>query len=99
MLSVQSFASDDVSLAEEPSVHLTVGIDTHLWGLSWSRLREVSLLRAGLDSALENGKPVNSLPLPAWKKLHQPLPLGFLAAGRPYLPFACCLIIVFAFSM
>jgi hypothetical protein len=31
--------------AAEPSVHLTVGVDTHLWGCSFSKLREVAAAR------------------------------------------------------
>ena len=33
--------ADDDALAAQPSVHLTVGLDTHLWALSYAKLREV----------------------------------------------------------
>ena len=69
-----------LAAASEPSVHLTVGIDTHLWGLSYSKLREVALSRAREAPTLPGGLPLTSLPLPAWSRLHQPLPLGFLSA-------------------
>ena len=34
-------SADDDALAAQPSVHLTVGLDTHLWALSYAKLREV----------------------------------------------------------
>ena len=37
----------DDDIASQPSVHLTVGVDTHLWSLSYAHLREVALARAG----------------------------------------------------
>lgn len=33
----------------DPSVHLTVGVDTHIWGLNFASLRANSLKRSGLD--------------------------------------------------
>lgn len=66
--------------AEAPSVHLTVGIDTHLWGLSYARMREVALERKGEMTTLQNGAPLTTLPLHEWSRIHSPLPLGFLAA-------------------
>lgn len=33
----------------DPSIHLTVGIDTHIWGLNYASLREASLKRSGLS--------------------------------------------------
>ena len=32
----------------DPSVHLTVGVDTHIWGLNFASLRDNSLKRSGL---------------------------------------------------
>jgi len=72
-----------LAAASEPSVHLTVGIDTHLWGLSYSRMREVALDRAGMS----RGKQLTLRPADSWSLLHQPLPLGFLAA--PMLTSLC----------
>ena len=34
----------------DTSVHLTVGVDTHLWGLSYAKARELALSRAGLPT-------------------------------------------------
>ena len=31
----------------DPSVHLTVGVDTHIWGLNYATLRAYALARAG----------------------------------------------------
>lgn len=31
----------------DPSVHLTVGVDTHIWGLNYATLRAYSLARSG----------------------------------------------------
>ena len=39
-------SADDDALAAQPSVHLTVGLDTHLWALSYAKLREVRARRA-----------------------------------------------------
>ena len=66
--------------ASQPSVHLTVGIDTHLWGLSYAKLREVALSRSRQAVGLPGGLPLTNLPTEAWSKLHEPLPVGFLAA-------------------
>ncbi|KAL3905067.1 MAG: hypothetical protein SGPRY_011047 [Prymnesium sp.] len=64
------------------SVHLTVGLDTHLWGLSFAKARELALRRAGRGGGLGDGAHPNSLPLREWSRLNTPLPLGFLAASR-----------------
>lgn len=65
--------------AREPAVHLTVGLDTHLWGLTYAKLREIALSRAKLPVNLPGGAPLTHLPLPEWSLLHSPLPVGFLA--------------------
>ena len=49
-------------------------------GLSYAKMREVALARAHQATALPDGRPLTSLPLPEWSGLHAPLPLGFLAA-------------------
>ena len=45
-------SADDDALAAQPSVHLTVGLDTHLWALSYAKLREVRA-RAARPSTLD----------------------------------------------
>ena len=67
-------------LAAQPSVHLTVGVDTHLWSLSYAHARQLALVRAGQPATLAGGAPVTALALPAWSMLHASLPVGFLAA-------------------
>jgi hypothetical protein len=67
----------------EPSVHLTLGVDTHLWGLSYARLREVALRRANAGPLTIEGRTLpTALGAEAFFSLQHPLPLGFLAA-RP----------------
>lgn len=36
----------------DPSVHLTVGVDTHIWGLNYQTLRAYTLARAGVPVGL-----------------------------------------------
>ena len=35
--------------SRDPSVHLTVGIDTHIWGLNYASMREFALRRSGIE--------------------------------------------------
>lgn len=69
---------------DEFSVHLTIGVDTHLWGLNYATLREQALLAVGQPATitLPSGAqaPITALPLEQWSALSEPLPLGFLAA-------------------
>lgn len=76
----------DAELGEEPSVHLTIGIDTHLWGLSWAQARDVALRRGGGSAALVGGASVNSLTPDRWHLLHSPLPVGFASAPHLSVP-------------
>ena len=79
------------AIASEPSVHLTVGVDTHLWSLSFAHARQIALDRAGHSPALANGASVRTLDLEEWSLLHAPLPLGFLGgvdSGQPALSAA-----------
>ena len=73
----------DAPAANEPAVHLTIGIDTHLWGLNYAKMREVALGRAkdAGGTALAGGAPLTTLDLPHWTALHTPLPLGFVASA------------------
>ena len=59
---------------------MTVGVDTHLWSLSYAHMRAHALRRAGEPEALADGAPLTTLPLRAWSLLHAPISLGFLAA-------------------
>lgn len=36
----------------DPSVHLTVGVDTHIWGLNFASLRDNSLKKSGLPDKI-----------------------------------------------
>jgi len=58
-----------------PSVHLTVGLDTHVWGLSFAGLRSYALRRKGKAHQLNVAK----VDLDSYWQLQQSLPLGFLA--------------------
>ena len=68
---VTGIASDS-----EPSVHLTVGVDTHIWDLSYAGLRKLALTKADVsDKAI--------LTKSEWYwRLQDALPLGFLAPNR-----------------
>ena len=62
--------------AEEDSVHLTVGIDTHIWGLNYASMRSGALARAKLPNTL------NECTLPSssyWRLMGVPATLGFLS--------------------
>ena len=39
----------DGEASKETSVHLTVGVDTHIWGLNFASLRDSSFKRSGLN--------------------------------------------------
>jgi hypothetical protein len=60
-----------------PSVHLTVGLDTHVWGLSYAGLRSLALRRQGKAHNLAVAKTDTA----AYWRLQQALPLGFLATA------------------
>lgn len=59
----------------DPSVHLTVGLDSHVWGLSFAGLRSYSLRRQGLEHEL----PLAKLDASHYWELQDSLPLGFLS--------------------
>jgi len=61
--------------ADEDSVHLTIGLDTHIWGLNYAGMRSGALARAQLPDTL------NPHTLPAadyWRLMGVPRSLGFL---------------------
>lgn len=58
----------------DPSVHLTVGIDTHIWGLNYASLRGNLLKKIGIDDKLV----ITKLDDPLYWDLQSALPLGFL---------------------
>jgi len=59
-----------------PSLHLTVGVDCLIWGLTFAHLRGMALRRAGLDDKLQ----LTKLEPPVFWRLHNSLPLGFLSS-------------------
>ena len=64
------------------SVHLTIGLDTHIWGLDYSFLREVALRRQKQKTLFHVGgadRDVTSLAHEVYFGLMEPLPLGFLS--------------------
>ncbi|CAM9351130.1 unnamed protein product [Pylaiella littoralis] len=64
----------------DPSVHLTVGVDTHIWGLNYATLRSYSLSRSGMQDEVK--KPLEkSVGEPEYWRLFSALPLGFLGEG------------------
>jgi len=72
--------SDSEEEDEEASVHLTIGVDTHLWGLNYATMREVALRRKKQTALINGNQNLNTLAPEAWGRLHESLPLGFLAA-------------------
>ena len=73
--------TDTVNTAEageaagEDSVHLTIGIDTHIWGMNYASLRAGALGRASLPDGLN----VQTLPKDKyWQVMGIPRSLGFL---------------------
>lgn len=75
------------AVMKDTSIHLTMGIDHHIWELDYLSARRLALRRAAvLDSALgpmnEGGNPYtgacNELPERIRKDLFAPLPLGLL---------------------
>jgi hypothetical protein len=66
--------------ASQTSVHLTLGVDTHVWDLNYACMRETALKREGLPTLIEGSFVTNKLGRDEWAALHEPLPLGFSAA-------------------
>ena len=79
--------NDDAALEKETSVHLTLGIDHHIWELDYLQTRRLALRRAGItDRALGQGNDgenpfvgkVNELPDTVRRDILAELPLGLL---------------------
>jgi len=60
----------------DPSVHLTVGLDSHVWGLTYASLRSYTLRRKGIEDKL---LPLTKINAELYWELQQALPLGFLS--------------------
>lgn len=82
-----AIAGDDDTSLDETSIHLTLGIDHHIWELDYLNARRMGLRRAGVvDTALgqvnDDVNPfegrVNELPSYIFKDLMAELPLGLL---------------------
>ena len=61
--------------ADDDSIHLTIGLDTHIWGLDYAGMRRGALARSGLPDALTEttlGAPLY------WRLIGVPACLGFL---------------------
>ena len=68
--------ADAGEAAADDSVHLTIGLDTHIWGLNYAAMRAGALARAKLPDA------VNVHTLPAddyWQLMGVPPSVGFLS--------------------
>uniref|UniRef100_A0A7S4VSF2 Bifunctional lysine-specific demethylase and histidyl-hydroxylase n=1 Tax=Alexandrium monilatum TaxID=311494 RepID=A0A7S4VSF2_9DINO len=73
---------------EEPSVHITLNLDSLIWGLSYRMLWIVALrrarLRRGMSDPPEEGRGTEGMTWQRYAALQAPLPLGFVeeeAAG------------------
>lgn len=71
--------TDTVNIPDhsQPSVHMTLGVDTIIWGLTYAHLRGLCLGLATKSDKLVLTKLSPDL----YFKLHSALPLGFMAAG------------------
>jgi len=64
--------------SEEPSVHLTLGVDTHIWKLSYASLRETVLARNSMQDKIVPTK----LESDVYWLLQDCLPVGFLRSSQ-----------------
>lgn len=62
----------------DPSVHLTVGLDTHIWGMSYQYLRQAVLTRLKLPDKVV----LTKLDASIYWSLQECLPLGFLTSSN-----------------
>jgi len=62
------------------SMHLTVGIDTHIWGLTWDYLRR-SVMNLTKNESLKS-LDTFELDLELFYSMHTCLPLGFMCEGE-----------------
>lgn len=62
-------------LFDETSVHLTMGLDTHVWGLTYAHIRWTLLQRCGMDWKLEIKADADY-----WDSMRS-LPIGFLSGS------------------
>jgi hypothetical protein len=49
MYSLDTLNVGDLEASQDTSVHLTVGVDTHIWGLNFASLRDSSFKRSGVN--------------------------------------------------
>ena len=67
-----------------PSLHLTIGLDTHIWGLDYAFLREVALRRQKMKTLFQLtgvDRDATALDSALYFSLTEPLPLGFLSSS------------------
>lgn len=58
----------------EPSLHMTLGVDTHIWYLNYASLRTLALKRSRLPDKLQ----ITKLAPPQYWDMQSALPFGFL---------------------
>ncbi|KAJ1617336.1 hypothetical protein T492DRAFT_1100460 [Pavlovales sp. CCMP2436] len=63
----------------EPSVHLTLNVDSHIWCLTYEAARKVALARVG---EAPDGLDVRALPLGEYLDWQDTLPVGFRSPSR-----------------
>jgi len=61
-----------ISIDSDPSVHLTLGVDTHIWDISYAGLRKLALSKAGIADKVVLTKSE------FYWTIQDSLPLGFL---------------------
>jgi hypothetical protein len=67
--------TDTFAIADEASVHLTLGIDTLIWGLAYTSLRTMATKLA----LIPDKHPLTRVNTEAFWRLQSALPVGFLA--------------------
>lgn len=70
----------------EPSVHLTLGVDSHIWGLTFATLREYVLRRLGEDA--DEQPPACMADSSVFMSFNEALPLGCMEAKHGPPPAA-----------
>lgn len=61
----------------DPSVHLTIGIDTHIWGLTYAHLREFAFKHTKIEDSVQ----LQHLDQQLYWDFQGVLPLGFMDEG------------------
>jgi len=76
-----SVKMESTDIFSETSLHLTLGLDAHVWGLTYMHLRQFVLSRSGKDPALRRGATFTVSEEASWD-ITRTIPVGFLAGKK-----------------